>query len=262
MALSELIGPHLPYLRRFARCLSGSQESGDAHVVAALQALLADPQILSGNAETRVGLYRVLLAVWKSDPVGSAGTAATRNLAGLTPKSRQAFLLTSVEGFSIKQVAEILLTDVGNVSRLIDQAGREIAEQLATDILIIEDEPLITMDLANLVQSLGHRVSGTARTRDEAVAAAQANRPGLVLADIKLADDSSGIDAVHDILSSINVPVVFITAFPERLLTGERPEPSFLITKPYHEETVKAVVSQALFFDMRAHERADKAARA
>jgi hypothetical protein len=47
--------------------------------------------------------------------------------------------------------------------------------------------------------------------------------------------------------------VVFITAYPERFLTGDRPEPAFLITKPFLIETVKAVISQALFFDRRSH---------
>ena len=74
------------------------------------------------------------------------------------------------------------------------------------------------------------------------------HRPGLVLADIQLADGSSGIDAVKDILGRFDVPVIFITAFPERLLTGERPEPTFLITKPFQPETVKAAIGQALFF--------------
>jgi CheY-like chemotaxis protein len=70
-----------------------------------------------------------------------------------------------------------------------------------------------------------------------------------VLADIQLADGSSGIDAVKDILARLDVPVIFITAFPERLLTGERPEPTFLITKPFQRSTVKAAISQALFFN-------------
>jgi len=92
-------------------------------------------------------------------------------------------------------------------------------------------------------------VTGVAVTRDEAVQLAMAHRPGLVLADIQLADDSSGIDAVKDILAEFSVPVIFITAFPERLLTGERPEPTFLITKPFQRSTVKAQIAQALFFD-------------
>ncbi len=80
---------------------------------------------------------------------------------------------------------------------------------------------------------MGHAITGVARSRDAAVALAGAERPDLILADIHLADKSSGIDAVNDILGAGGtIPVIFITAFPERLLTGERPEPAFLISKP------------------------------
>ena len=72
--------------------------------------------------------------------------------------------------------------------------------------------------------------------------------PNASLADIQLADNSSGIDAVADILQQVDAPVIFITAYPERLLTGERPEPAFLINKPYTEEQVRSAVSQAMFF--------------
>ncbi|MDP8913796.1 MAG: response regulator, partial [Pseudomonadota bacterium] len=82
-----------------------------------------------------------------------------------------------------------------------------------------------------------------------AVALANDTEPDLVLADIQLADGSSGVEAVEDILEKMEVPVIFVTAFPERLLTGERPEPTFLITKPFQRSTVKAAIAQALFFD-------------
>ena len=118
-----------------------------------------------------------------------------------------------------------------------------------TTVLVVDDEALIAMALEVLVRDLNHRVTGVAETRDEAVAQALAQRPHLILADIQLADDSSGIDAVKDILAELQVPVIFITAFPERLLTGGRPEPTFLITKPFQATTVKAAIAQALFFD-------------
>jgi CheY-like chemotaxis protein len=104
------------------------------------------------------------------------------------------------------------------------------------------------MDLETLVKGLGHKVSGVARTHREAIAEVRKTRPGLVLADIHLADGSSGLEAVNEILLGFDVPVIFITAFPERLLTGERPEPTFLITKPFEANTVRALISQALFF--------------
>jgi len=120
---------------------------------------------------------------------------------------------------------------------------------VAGKVMVIEDEAIIAMDIVDIVTGIGHRVTGTARTRDEAVALAMRTPPDLILADIHLADNSSGIDAVNQILERFpETPVIFITAFPERLLTGERPEPAFLITKPFSEDQVRSAVSQAMFF--------------
>jgi CheY-like chemotaxis protein len=138
------------------------------------------------------------------------------------------------------------------VTGLVAEARAEIERQTRARVLIIEDETLIAIDLSDIVAKLGHEVVATADTASKAIAAAAQHKPDLVLADIQLADGSSGIDAVNEILHRVAVPVIFITAFPDRLLTGERPEPTFLITKPYLEETVQAAVSQALFFESTA----------
>ncbi len=138
-------------------------------------------------------------------------------------------------------------------------SSRQLAAQIATDVLIIEDEALIALDLEALLENLGHRVVGVARTRSEAAAIARNKRPGLILADIQLADGSSGLDAVNDLLNMFEVPVIFITAYPERFLTGERPEPAFLVSKPYQPATVSALVSQALFFERNAVQRKRRA---
>jgi CheY-like chemotaxis protein len=260
MSVATDISPHLPYLRRFARTLSGIQRTGDIHVVGVLEALIADPGILPRNMPVRNALYKVFLALWSSPdrakPTLSATnrttTAAERNLEKLTPRSRQAFLLRTVEGFSSEDVAAILGVTQQECLALIEQAGREIAQQVATNVLIIEDEPIIALDIEAMVEELGHSVTGIARTHREAVDMVRLHRPGLVLADIQLADGSSGLDAVNEILGSIDLPVIFITAYPERLLTGEKPEPAFLITKPFQADAVKAAISQALFFDRKA----------
>jgi DNA-directed RNA polymerase specialized sigma24 family protein len=261
MPMSKAIAPHLPYLRRFARALAGTQAAGDAYVAATLEVLIEDPSLFDNSLAPRVALYRTFLGLWNSvginlkpdSPVSA--TAVDRKLEAITPLPRQAFLLCAVEGFSAAEAAQILNIDVAEVDSLIDLAGREIAAQVATDVLIIEDEPMIAMDLESIVEGLGHRVTGVARTHAEAVRAVDQHKPGLVLADIQLADGSSGLDAVNEMLGSFAVPVIFITAYPDRLLTGERPEPAFLITKPYQPDTVKAIVSQALFFERRAHLR-------
>ncbi len=261
MSLSASIGPQLPYLRRFARALTGSQASGDAYSVATLEAIAAEDPLPADRHAAKLHLFTVFLKIWSSMSINyKAGIeqsspsviAADRTLEALTPLPRVAFLLRAVEGFMTEEIAAMLDCSVAEVSALLEQAGREITAQLSTDVLIIEDEPVIAMDLEALVTELGHRVIKIARTHKEAVAALKDHSPGLILADIQLADGSSGLDAVNDILLTCTVPVVFITAYPERLLTGERPEPVFLITKPFRPEIVLAVISQALFLDCRA----------
>jgi CheY-like chemotaxis protein/DNA-directed RNA polymerase specialized sigma24 family protein len=260
MSLVANTAPHLPYLRRFARALTGGQKSGDAYVVSVLEALIADPDSFDAENDPRVELFKAFCRYWNSIEVNLQKDQygedelddASRRLEAITPLPRQAFLLLAVEDFTASEIAYILGKSQAEVAQLVDQAGREIAQQVATDVLIIEDEPLIAMDIESLVQSLGHRVNFVARTHAEAIKAVEKKKPGLVLADIQLADGSSGLDAVNEMLESFSVPVVFITAYPERLLTGERPEPAFLITKPFQPETVKAVISQALFFERRA----------
>jgi CheY-like chemotaxis protein len=257
MSLSMRIAPHLPYLRRFSRATTGSQTSGDAYVAAALEALIADTSIFPEASSDRIALYKLFSQLFTSssvrvpDPVPGFAweQRAAANLANVAPRARQAFLLVAVEGFTHEQGAEILDVTPEEFSQLVDQASTEISRQVATDIMIIEDEPLIAMDIEQLVESLGHKVVSVARTHKEALALYNKTQPRMILADIQLADGSSGIDAVNDILSDHPIPVIFITAFPERLLTGERPEPTFLVTKPFNPDMVKALISQALFFD-------------
>jgi CheY-like chemotaxis protein/DNA-directed RNA polymerase specialized sigma24 family protein len=259
MSIATDISPHLPYLRRFSRTLCGTQSSGDVYVVATLEVLVANPDVFPRNISPRNALYKVFLSLWSSTnghkrplPTDDTQTAVDRNLNMLTPLSRQAFLLRTVEGFSLEDVAMILGISHQEGLALIDKAGREIADQVSTSVLIIEDEPIIALDIEAMVEDLGHTVTGIARTHKEAVEMVKLRRPGLVLADIQLADGSSGLDAVNDILGSMDLPVIFITAYPERLLTGEKPEPAFLITKPFQADAVKAAISQALFFDRKA----------
>lgn len=260
MSLSTRIAPHIPYLRRYARALTGSQTSGDAYVAAMLEALIDDISIFPETSSDRVSLYRMFAAFFGSTQIDIKPSEspfaweqrAAMNLASVPPLARQAFMLEAVEAFSQEEVAQILDIDPDEIGEVISDASREVSRQIATQIMIIEDEPLIAMDIEQLVRDLGHEVTGIARTHAEAVALFERTSPKMVLADIQLADGSSGIDAVNDILSTSSVPVIFITAFPERLLTGERPEPAFLVTKPFSPEMVKALISQALFFNMQA----------
>jgi CheY-like chemotaxis protein/DNA-directed RNA polymerase specialized sigma24 family protein len=263
MSIAQTIRPHLPYLRRFARTLTGAQDVGDAYVATLLEGLVSTPSDFPTDVPARVALYHLFLKVWNSvrlsqdggdDLQGSLATAQ-RRINSISTLPRQAFLLVAVEGFTAAEAAMILEIGERDIESLLDIAGQEIAHQVATNVLIIEDELLIAMDLETIVTSLGHSVQDVATTKTEALAAVKRQKPGLILADVKLADGSSGLDAVREIVAESDMPVIFITAYPEKVLTGERPEPTFLISKPFQRETVMAIISQALFFDTRAHPR-------
>jgi len=250
---SQAVVKYVPFLRRYARALTGTQTSGDAYVAATLEAWLQDQSMPDKGRNPRVVLFQLFTNIWSSVALNERAEAdhtpaPEQRLLNLTPQPRQAFLLLTMEGFSESDAAQILNCDIATVRQLVEECGRELAAELATDVLIIEDEVLIALDLEALVAGLGHRVIGVARTHKEAIALAQATRPGLILADIQLADGSSGLEAVNELLRSFDSPVIFITAYPERFLTGERPEPAFLISKPFQPAVVSAIASQALFF--------------
>ena len=253
--MSRQIGRHAPYLRRYARALTGSQAKGDNLVQAAMEGLLSGEIVLEEGLAVRSALYAALHDAWSRSthkPGGAPALGADLHLQGLTDQERATLLLTTMEGFSPSEAADILRRDHGQVEALVQSAETALRQQLAARVLIIEDEPIIALDLTRVARELGHTVVGVAATRSEAVAMAEETRPGLVLADVRLADGSSGLDAAADILGRFDLPVIFITAFPEHLLTGDRPEPAFLITKPFREDTVKVLIGQALFFHRAA----------
>lgn len=251
----QTIAANLPYLRRYARALTGHQGTGDRYAVATLEALLEDPQAIVDANSAKIALFRAFHLVWSSAgaPLGQADTELSRraqnHMASLTTNSREALLLYAIEGFGHDEISRIMQIEPDEASRLIEAAKREMLDSVTGAVLVIEDEAIIAIDIQGIVIDMGHRVTGIARTRTTAVDLASRDRPDLILADIQLADKSSGIDAVKDILEQFDdVPVIFITAFPERLLTGQRPEPAFLIAKPYTEDQVRSAVSQAMFF--------------
>jgi CheY-like chemotaxis protein len=253
--LATAIGAALPYLRRYARALTGNQETGDRYAAATLEALLVDSSAIEASSDPKVALFHAFHLVWASAgaPVGEADTAlsarAQSHMSLLTPNSREALLLHVIERFRFDEIGAIMQIDTAEAAELVHIAMQEMEQAVAGRVMVIEDEAIIAMDIVDIVSQIGHSVTGIARTRDEAVALASRERPDLILADIQLADNSSGIDAVNDILRQFeDLPVIFITAFPERLLTGERPEPAFLITKPFSEDQVRSAVSQAMFF--------------
>lgn len=249
------IAREIPYLRRYARALTGDQQAGDDLAMQTLEAILADRSLLDNNLMLRTALYRAFHKIWMGHDMhlapsqgGSLGKAM-EHLAKLAPNTREALILSTIEQMSTRDIALVIDVTEDEVRGLLKLARNDLHNNSIGSVLIIEDETLIAQDLTSLVTGLGHTVTGVARTKGEALEQGLNQKPELILADIQLADDTSGIDAVIEILAQIgDVPVIYVTAYPERLLTGKRLEPAFLIPKPYQESHVQSAVSQAMFF--------------
>lgn len=266
MTATQRIIAELPFLRRYARAILGAQQPGDAVVKAALTSIMAEPAgdsrgTISAETYTRIDLFRSLQdhleqtvqAQREGRRMVVNENIVDEHLRTLSSKPRRALLLSVLEGFRAPEIAQVMRTDGDTVERWLEEAQECLVEQAPSKILIIEDEPIIALDIESILRSRGHHVTGIAQTREEAIKLARQEPPQLILADIQLADNSSGVDAANDILSELDIPVVFITAYPERLLTSERPEPAFLISKPFSDQLLLVTVSQALHLTKTAN---------
>jgi ActR/RegA family two-component response regulator len=259
----ELIAA-LPGVRRFARALCGNQSSADATITRALEALIADRDRLAKFKNPKIALYATFLKIWNAGPISrlpirfatnGALASADLNLQTLPSAYRQSFLLTTMEGFTSAEAAEILGRNGDEFDALAEEARRRVMSQIATDVLIIEDQFLLAMDCGNLIKGMGHRLLGIAANHKDAISLANQKRPGLILADIKLADGSSGLDAVNEMLGAFSVPVIFITGYPDSVVEAAKPRDAYLMAKPINPAALEAMITQALFFDERASPR-------
>lgn len=251
------IASAIPDLRRYARALTGTTERGDTYVRACLETLVAEPERLNRSSLPRKDLFAAFHEVWDgvgqtfgtdqyaANAMSSHDRAYRRSSAEL---DRQVLLLVTVEGFSTAEAATILGIDEATVRARLDGAKAQMAKaSKGGRVLIIEDEPVIAMDLAEAVKSWGHAVVGVAASRKSALALASAHHPNIVLSDIQLKGGEDGLEAAGDVQLIDNATVIFITGYPERLLTGEGPEPAFVMAKPFQREKLKTVIDQALW---------------
>jgi len=232
----------LPYARRYARALTGSQALGDALVSDVLRATLADGLDDADGLDTTDARHTLYIRTTRHFTRSAAADIAD----GLSLAQRQLLLLTSLEEVGIDDAAGIVGLPPADAAQMLADAREHLRAAAATDVLIIEDEPIIAMDIEELVLSCGHRVIGVAATEADAVMMAGRSRPGLILADINLGAGGDGTSAVARIMKYHRAPVIFVTAYPERLLTGEALEPAFVITKPFEPMALAIATYQAV----------------
>lgn len=247
--LSDLISTELPYLRRYARGLMGEQQNGDEAVEDMIESLIFRISVAPDLKFQKADLFAELdKSISKRVSKLDETTGIAKILNAMTTLQRRALLLTVVEGFSIQETAKILTVDEVTIEDTLRETETTIANEVSTSVLIIEDETMISFQLSQFVTEAGHQVAGVATTQTEAVNLAKECEFGLILSDLRLADGSVGIDAVKEIFASMKrqVPVIYITAYPEMLLQGEDDEPSYLIPKPFEPLHVRTVVDQAI----------------
>jgi DNA-directed RNA polymerase specialized sigma24 family protein/CheY-like chemotaxis protein len=251
----DAIIQYIPYLRRHARLLTGSQVIGDEFVRLCLELVVAEPEWLAGE-NLRVQLFRAFHAAWtkvQETIAGSSTLAAVeltervrQGLATLPGTERRTIALVVVEEFTYEETAYILGMTVDQVRDSVSKARSELMSRVSIPVLIIEDEQIVASDIARIVEDMGHRIAGMAGSQSQAVALAERLKPGLVLADIRLEDGGDGIAAAQTILETYSVPIVFVTGYPERLLTGSGLEPAFVVAKPFDAEALKVTIAHAL----------------
>jgi CheY-like chemotaxis protein/DNA-directed RNA polymerase specialized sigma24 family protein len=252
-ALSEAITRTLPFLRRYARAVTGSQQRGDEWVRLCAEVAVRQPEVVANYPDTKLGVFALFHRL--QQPFGgleSASESASvsarlkESLTEMAPQQRQVLLLTVLEGFTVGDAAHILGIDIDRAERSLQEARRELQRVASVRVLVIEDEAVIALDVADIVRNAGHEVVGIAATEKAAVELAKKHSPHLVLADIQLRGSDSGISAVKQIMGSMTVPVIFVTGYPERLLTGAQVEPAFVISKPFDPDLLRAAIAQAL----------------
>jgi len=255
----------LPYLRRYTRALTGTQERGDRYVRQFIEAVLAEPELVSGSGDAKLETFKAFHQVCSglepaSDPslAPEGGDELERQIASLPALDRQILLLVSLEGFSVANAAEVLGIAADDAREKLLQARLDLQKNAGARVLVIEDEAVIAMDIVVTVRSAGHTVVGVADTEAKAVALSEEFRPDLILADVQLKDGDSGIEAVEKIMQISEVPVIFVTGFPEAFLTGDKVEPAFLLTKPFDPEALTATISQALAVGGKAPARSSR----
>jgi diguanylate cyclase (GGDEF)-like protein len=116
-------------------------------------------------------------------------------------------------------------------------------------ILIVEDEAIVAMDIADTLRNLGHEVTDTVPSGEQATASVKENRPDVILMDIGLKGEMDGIQTAEQIRSQYSIPVIFLTAYADEK-TLERAKitaPCGYLTKPFEETDLRIAIEVGLY---------------
>lgn len=244
---------HTATVRQFARAIFADRLIGDELTRLALAKVNIDP---NSSTDSLTDLLHAFLHTWR---MASSGKRTEESLfsdealfAALPEPpgdDRLMLLLVDVLSFTPETAAKIIAMNDRDPHKALELGRQLISLPRNAQAMIIEDEPLIAADLREILTSMGIEVCGEANTADKAVAMSRRQKPNIILADYNLIGMKTGADAVMEIQDKHDCPIVFITGYPEQVLTGEDVEPDFVISKPYRIESVKAAVAHCLDVD-------------
>jgi CheY-like chemotaxis protein len=245
---------YLPALRRYAQAYAGSRLGGDAYLEICLEVLLEDPRWLRRQKTLRLDLFKLLHAVIDrvGDKADGSGDTAQDSQArmrdtvlSLSPLRRRLVLLLSFEDLQTKDLAYIMGLEETAIRAQLQHAWKDIYQRPQARVLILEDEELIAADISDAVEELGHTVVGVASNERSAIELARTMDPELVLADVRLRG-GSGARAVEQIRGKTRVPVIFITGYPDGVISDGTDDPVYVMAKPFRREDLKQTISRAL----------------
>jgi CheY-like chemotaxis protein/DNA-directed RNA polymerase specialized sigma24 family protein len=242
----------LPDLRRYAAALVGDQAHADTLIELCLERLLAEQERLSGQ-RLRLALFALFDVVhdeWLrtvATPEATADTADAlhRSLHHLPLEERKALLLLTVVHFTHREAAQVLRAAPEIVLRRVLAARERLRRTLSHRVLVIEDEPMMAMNIVTIMTHMGHEVCGVARTRREALTRVRETQPTLILADVRLHDGDNGIATVREIVRQHAVPVIFVTGHAHDLV-AQQFRPTVVVGKPFAPRTLEAAVRRVL----------------
>jgi DNA-directed RNA polymerase specialized sigma24 family protein/CheY-like chemotaxis protein len=244
---------HLPYLRRYARALTGTAQRGDELVLRSLETAMLAPERFGLTRNARIPLY-ALVNLHFDEAGGGQGQPlpspypVERALAALPEGERRAYLLIALEGLSPAEAAAVLNEPAeGEIAIRFGHARERVRQAMVQKVLVVEDDSLLAADLENCVTSLGHEVCGTAVSEQAAIEIADRHEPTLALLDVCLADGSSGIEVAKRLRRRGVARTIFVTGFADEAENRDALHLGPIVSKPYTVETLDEAIQRAIF---------------
>jgi DNA-binding LytR/AlgR family response regulator len=120
---------------------------------------------------------------------------------------------------------------------------------LKVNVLVVEDESIVSKDIQHSLKKLGYTVVGAAATGEKALEIARTEKPDIVLMDIMLKGDMNGVEVAEIVRRELNVPVIFLTAYADEstLSKAKVTEPYGYIIKPFKEIDLHTSIEMAIY---------------